>query len=162
MALKLTLDSKPVWVKGSSPHFDDSELAIFSQEQRDEIEFLIAPLTGKLVDEVRGETTETKTETVFRSGKRNTERKEQTDWKAYNETMVHRLLQDWKGIEDDDGNLMPCNNENREKFADIYGGIVSGVVSAARWVTIESQRDQEDAEKNLKGSPAGKPKGKKQ
>jgi hypothetical protein len=108
------------------------------------VEFLINPLTGTVVEELRkpfikrsiGTNPETKQVEV-----REAMSKEDED--KFNDVIIDYVIADWKNVYDEDEVLLECNLENKKAAMDI-SDIASFVFASARAIPTLSAKKVED------------------
>ena len=140
--------------------FDDTELALYTKKQRAGISFLINPLTPSVSEGLREQNTSSKTETSFVAGRRQTEKKQDVDYKALQEDTLDHVIGDWEGILDENDKLIPCTRENKVSIADYYPSLGVAWVRLASVITAKAEADRlqkdAEAEKNSGNMSAGK------
>ena len=145
---------KAVWVRGDHPMLDASELAPYTKAEREQLEFLVEPMTPALVRELREKHTRLRLGTMGETiGK-------EVDEDAYQQDLIDHIVKDWKGIADEDGNPLACTRENKLKLFD-YGYPLLGACLVRMAQQLMSRMEEfdlkhrEEEEKNLDSSQSG-------
>jgi len=141
--IRFKVAPEAVWIKGDDPVFDDSEIGTFPRAERAKISFKIFPLTASLVDSTRKNHTEVKKEITFDRGKRVIQKTEHVDENAVAEDLLQQILRDWKGMLDVNGKEIKCTPEMKSKISDLYPGLSSSWVDAARMVNTKFEEEKE-------------------
>lgn len=119
---------RSVWVAADHPMFDDSEFSHDSKEERSQIKFLIRPFTPKVLERI--ERRYGGLEVIANSRGRRT---------RLNKAIGDYVIEDWFGIEDEEGKDLPCTKDN--KFLMIengYPGIAACLVEIAEVLISQS------------------------
>lgn len=86
-------------------------------EYQEGVEFLVSPLTGTIIEEIKkpfiknsiGTNPITKEIEII----------EKVDDEKYSDAITDYLIQEWKGIGDDQENILACNLENKKAVMDV-------------------------------------------
>ena len=108
-----------------------------------EAEFLIRPLTASSVEKIRKQFVKSKI------GNKNGEVTiiEVVDDEKFNDALIDYIIEDWKGIGDEDGNDLDCNLENKKLVMDI-SEISEFILTAAKKLPMLSKNKIEAEIKN--------------
>ena len=68
---------------------------------------------------------------------------------------VDSIIMDWEGVEDSQGNPLPCNRSNKLIFYDNYPEIVDYVLAEVDKIAEREQKEKEKDLKNLRSGPGG-------
>ena len=110
----------------------------------DDVVVEIKPLTPGRIDRVKKKYTKTRLEKG--------ERVEETDWLSVNAELFVYCVVDWRGLEDEEGRPLECDNRNKALVAKLNPGFASKVIDKA--ASIEDLVNKEEL-KNSSGGPDG-------
>ena len=145
--IKFKLTPEPVWVSAANKVFDDSEIGSYPIEERKKVKFKIYPLTPKLIREVGKERL---------SAENTDELIEETENLGAQDELWDKILLDWRGVLDENGNLISCNRKN--KLALVDGGYPKLGVCILRIATelmSKFEKYKKEEEENLKNFSNG-------
>jgi hypothetical protein len=140
--IKFNLEPKAVWVSGANRFFDDTELKLYSKEERKEIAFMINPYTPEHVKTFRQKhTIKVDKDVAFSSDIfRTLVGDEKIDSDAMNDDVIDYIIGDWK-LKGEDGKDLPCTKENKLLLAKRgYPQLSSKWVEVARWITARFEQ----------------------
>jgi hypothetical protein len=113
----------------------------------DEAEFLVVAMTPKTVDELMERATETTWE-------RN-QRFRTVDWYAFKILKIDAQIKDWRGIEDEAGEPIPCDRKNKELAYLHNTDLIDEVLDKADRFAMMISEEKAGLEKNSKRGPSG-------
>ena len=144
----LKLKPEPVWISAADPLFRDTELRVFDPEEIEGFEFMIRP-AGR--GEIR-KAIEAYTSTVAGS---NGDEQEKFDNEGFVRERLRRILVDWRGLYDEAGNPIECNEKTRSELMDAYPQLRQAILNAGNWAMVSGSNRLGGIEKNLESSPGG-------
>lgn len=157
--LRFKTKAEPVWVRGDHKVFDATEIGYYSTSERESISFYIYPLTRQLLEDVRKDNTRIDHEVVVVDGRRKIEKIEEVDEDKINDDLLDRILVDWKGILDEDGNEIKCTKQNKLMILQGYPLLAGAWLECSRQIISRYdefiQKDKEKTLKNSKTSSSG-------
>lgn len=136
--IKFKLVPEPAWIKADHTDFDFTEIGGFSKEDRAKVRFKIAPFTPMVMKAIEDE----KEKRKLQGEVVGTEKEEE----KFSYKIVPKLLLDWDGILDTEGNAIPFSLDAAMKLFDGgYPALGGAIVSVSRKLT--SRFDEYNAEK---------------
>lgn len=132
-----------VWVSGNDKDFNDTEIGHYSVKDRQAVGFKLRPYTPVKVREIREanqKTVDVKGMTIHQlmadPG---------VDPVGVVEDAVKYVVEDWKGVLDENGNPMPCTDENKLLLARKgYPKLASAWVEIARYIMSRHEQYREE------------------
>lgn len=113
----------------------------------DEAKFLVSPMTPKedfeLIEKCRR-----------KEWDRN-QRFETTDFYQFKISKVNRVIRDWSGIENENGEPLECSRFNKEIIYLHNSDLIDRVLDRADKIAVRMEEEKEELEKNLKAGPSG-------
>ena len=110
----------------------------------EECQFLVSPMTAKESFALINKSVDTK----WQKG----QQIKDPDFYKMKIHRVNQVIRDWKGIEDEDGNPIPCNKESRELIYSLNSALIDLVLEEAERI---GDVLQQQGEEELKNSSAG-------
>jgi hypothetical protein len=151
--IKLSLKPDGVWFNGDHPIFDQTEIGSFDIEDRKVLSFFIAPVHPDELDALRKKHTTVTHQTTFINRQRVSAPVEQLDADKLFEDTIDRIVKNWKGFGDENGNEHPCDRDTKIAVARAYSSLASAWIICSRDTQAEIDRQQRESEKNLPTSP---------
>jgi hypothetical protein len=112
--MKISLKRKERWIKSDHPSFKGTPY------EGTDIEFLIQPVSRTQYAQVSEENTH-----MLKKGR------VRTDDVNVQKDLFIRAVKDWKGLKDEDGADIPCNQETKDLLSESFLVLTSSVVEAA-------------------------------
>lgn len=132
MGIRFVKKLEPQWVSSDDMLFDLTEIGSLSKEQREQCSFLFAPLTESQREAFR---------------KKAMDKAGNVDGTVFAEIIIQEHLLDWKGVLGEDGNLLPCNAEQKKQMIDFYPILASAWFACIRTSTAKQlQKENERKE----------------
>lgn len=148
--IAINLKPQPVWFCADDELFDATELAMsYSKEERACLKFLIRPALRDVVQQTLEKHTERKRTARFVQGRREFVDEDKVDQAGFVDDMTDHLIMDWDGlIDEDSGQQLPCNRENKLALANSYPRLGAAFLEASNWVAARARADRSSVEKN--------------
>jgi len=109
--------------------------------------FLVVPLTPKQINTMLNNATESE----WDKG----QRFESLNGVKYRTNKLIKAIQDWEGVEDEDGNELECNDKNKEILYLNNPGFIDALIEKIDAIyEFQRKKDEEDT-KNLPNGPDG-------
>ena len=141
MGLSLVMsEKKPVWVEYEL--FDDNGNKIA------EAEFLVKSLSVSEVNKITKACTVREKKALVEKGKKRYEIVEDIDNVEFLQRMFDAACVDWKGLDDENGNPIECNSENKRFIANNYPDIANFCIEESRNIEQLLQAQKEEQVKN--------------
>jgi hypothetical protein len=110
------------------------------KEGKDKAEILIRPLNPKELSELMG--------TAQKVEWDQNQRFKEPDLYTYKIAKIHKVIVDWKGIEDEQGNPLECNEANRETVYLMNPQLIDKILTQADLISYDLKKEQEIEIKN--------------
>lgn len=149
--IKFKLKPESVWISGDDKGFDGTELKVYSKEERAQIGFLLNPYTSEKVREIQ----KLCKKEVATDGLSIQELLgDNSDTERAREEALSYIVQDWRGILDEDGLELECTKENIILLADNgYSRLSNAWFEIAGWLIAKhEQYDKKEQVKEIKNS----------
>jgi hypothetical protein len=111
-----------------------------------DVSFKIRPLTTKTIENI-------KKPFIVKKLQMNSINREMeiieivSDEEAYNQAIIDYLIEDWKGVVDEDENPVECNTENKKEIMNIFG-VATFIFEAAKQIPTYSNKRLKGEVKN--------------
>lgn len=153
--LNFLIKPEPLWINGNDAVFNSSELQNFNSEQRSLISFKLMPLTASKVKKLKEKHTKIKKKAnTNASAIQQIMDRSKLNEKKYSEDMFDYMIQDWKGILENDIPV-PCTKANKASFVDMYDALGEAIISTCSMIATRHEELKGNSEKNLSTSQDG-------